>query len=85
MTWTTALGLLAGTLTTIAFLPQVIKTWKSKSADDVSLGMFLTLCSGIILWIVYGISIQDIPLIVANGITFILAFTILCLKVRYKS
>ena len=85
MNWTTILGLIAGTLTTIAFIPQVIKTWKTKSVDDVSLGMFLILCSGIVLWIVYGISIHDIPLIVANGVTFILAFTILCLKIRYKS
>ncbi len=85
MNWTTILGLIAGTLTTIAFIPQVIKTWKTKSADDVSLGMFLTLCSGIVLWIVYGISIHDIPLIVANGVTFILAFIILCMKIRYKS
>ncbi|MGB0909162.1 MAG: SemiSWEET transporter [Nitrospirales bacterium] len=85
MNWTTVLGLIAGMLTTIAFLPQVLKTWKTKSANDVSLGMFLTLCLGIILWIVYGISIHDIPLIVANGVTFILAFTILCLKIRYKS
>ncbi len=85
MNLTTVLGLIAGTLTTIAFLPQVIKTWKTKSAEDVSLGMFLTLCLGIVLWIIYGISIQDIPLIVANGVTFVLAFTILCLKVKYKS
>ncbi|GJL64728.1 MAG: hypothetical protein NPIRA04_33820 [Nitrospirales bacterium] len=82
---TTALGLLAGALTTTAFLPQLIKTWKTRSADDVSLGMLLTLCTGIILWIVYGVSIHDLPLIVANAVTFILAFTILCLKVRYRS
>ena len=85
MTIITILGLTAGTLTTLAFLPQLIKTWKTQSADDVSMGMLLTLCSGILLWIVYGVSIHDIPLIVANGVTFILAFTILCLKVRYKS
>ena len=81
----TLLGLLAGTLTTLAFLPQLIKTWKTQSADDVSMGMLLTLCSGILLWILYGVSIHDIPLIVANGVTFILAFMILCLKIRYKS
>jgi len=82
---TTLLGLLAGALTTTAFLPQLIKTWKTRSADDVSLGMLLTLCAGIILWIVYGVSIHDLPLIVANAVTFILAFTILCLKLHYKS
>ncbi len=81
----TLVGLLAGVLTTTAFLPQLIKTWQTRSADDVSLGMLITLCSGIILWIIYGISIHDIPLIVANSVTFVLAFTILCLKIRYKS
>ncbi len=81
----TTVGLMAGALTTIAFLPQLIKTWKTRSAEDVSLGMLLTLCTGIILWIIYGVSIHDIPLIAANGITFILAVTILCLKLRYKS
>ncbi|MDR4501418.1 MAG: SemiSWEET transporter [Nitrospirales bacterium] len=81
----TLLGLAAGTLTTLAFLPQLIKTWRTRSADDVSLGMLLTLCSGIILWIIYGLSIHDLPLILANGVTFILAFMILCLKIRYKA
>ena len=85
MDWTTTLGLIAGGLTTTAFLPQLIKTWKTRSADDVSLGMLLTLCTGIALWIVYGVSIHDIPLVVANAVTFLFAFTILCLKVRYKS
>ncbi|MCA9471558.1 MAG: SemiSWEET family sugar transporter [Nitrospira sp.] len=85
MTMVTLLGLAAGTLTTLAFLPQLIKTWRTRSADDVSLGMLLTLCSGIILWIIYGLSIHDLPLILANGVTFILAFMILCLKIRYKA
>ncbi|QIZ70206.1 SemiSWEET transporter [Oxynema aestuarii] len=80
----TFLGLLAGTLTTISFLPQVIKTWKSKSAKDVSLEMFLIFCSGVFLWIVYGILVGDTPVIVANFVTFILASTILWLKLKYR-
>jgi MtN3 and saliva related transmembrane protein len=80
----TFLGFLAGTLTTISFLPQVIKTWKSKSAKDVSLEMFLIFCSGVFLWIVYGILVGDIPVIIANFVTFILASTILWLKLKYR-
>ena len=79
----TFIGLAAGTLTTIAFLPQVLKTWQSKSAKDISLGMFSTFCTGVFLWIVYGFSIGDLPILIANIVTFILAFTILVFKFRY--
>ena len=84
MDLTTALGLVAGTLTTAAFLPQLLKTWKTKSASDVSLVMLVTLCTGVFLWIVYGISLNALPLILANVVTFILAVAILCLKIRYS-
>ena len=80
---TTLVGLSAGTLTTIAFLPQVIKTWKSKSASDISLGMFLAFCTGVFLWIVYGFSVGDLPVIVTNLATFVLASIILVLKLKY--
>lgn len=80
----TLLGLFAGTLTTIAFMPQVIQTWTSKSTKDISLGMFITFCSGVFLWLVYGILIQDIPVIIANAITFVLASTILWMKLKYE-
>lgn len=84
MTAVTALGIVAGTLTTIAFLPQVLKAWRSRSTRDVSLGMFLTLCAGIVLWLIYGILIADLPLVLANGVTLCLAGTVLVLKLRYK-
>jgi MtN3 and saliva related transmembrane protein len=80
----TTLGLTAGALTTIAYLPQLIKTWQSKSAEDLSWGMLITLCVGIILWLIYGVIIQDIPLITANLVTFAFASVILFLKIRYK-
>ena len=80
----TLLGLVAGMLTTAAFLPQVVKSWKSKSTKDVSLGMFLVLCIGIVLWLIYGFLTDDIPLIAANGVTLFLAGTILVFKIRYK-
>ena len=83
MDWTTILGLLAGTLTTAAFFPQLLKTWKSKSADDVSLGMLITFCIGVLLWLVYGLAIGSVPVIAANVVTLLLAGAILMLKLRY--
>ncbi|MBD1861659.1 MULTISPECIES: SemiSWEET transporter [Trichocoleus] len=84
MEFTTTLGLIAGSLTTIAYLPQLIKTWKSKSADDLSWSMLITLCVGIVLWLVYGSYVHDIPVICANVVTLILSSIILGLKIRYK-
>lgn len=78
------LGLVAGFLTTIAFLPQVIKTWKSKSAKDISLNMFLLFCGGVALWLIYGIVKKDIPIIIANVLTLALSSSILYFKFRYK-
>ncbi|AFZ20110.1 SemiSWEET transporter [Allocoleopsis franciscana] len=78
------LGLIAGTLTTIAFLPQLFKTWKSKSAKDVSLVMMITFSVGIFLWIIYGIAIGAMPIIVTNAVTLVLALMILVLKIRYR-
>ena len=78
------LGFTAGTLTTLAFVPQVIKSWESKSTQDVSLGMFLVLCTGILLWLTYGFLINDTPLIVANGFSLLLAGSILIMKLRFK-
>ncbi len=77
------LGLLAGTLTTIAFFPQLYKTWKSKSARDVSLVMMITFCIGVFLWLVYGLVIHAMPVIVANAVTLVLALLIVLLKIRY--
>ncbi|MGK7391645.1 MAG: SemiSWEET transporter [Candidatus Cyclobacteriaceae bacterium M2_1C_046] len=84
MDYISALGLLAGALTTISFLPQVIKTWRTKSAKDISLGMFLIFCTGVLLWLVYGLLVRDIPIIVANVFTFTLASTILFFKLTFK-
>jgi len=78
------LGLAAGSLTTIAFLPQLIQTWKSKSAKDISLGMFLLFTGGIILWLIYGIFMKDMPIILANSLTLVFASMILFFKIKYK-
>ena len=80
----TFLGLTAGVLTTLSFLPQVIKAWKSRSTRDISLGMFAVFCTGVFLWVVYGFLVGDVPVIVANVVTFILAGTILGLKLTYR-
>jgi|TARA_R110000751_G_scaffold74819_3_gene151121 MtN3 and saliva related transmembrane protein len=79
----TILGLVAGSLTTLAFLPQVIRTWRTRSTADISLGMFLVLCTGIALWFVYGLINGDWPVIIANGLTFLLAAIILGFKLRH--
>jgi MtN3 and saliva related transmembrane protein len=84
MNGVTVLGIAAGALTTVAFVPQVVKAWRTRSTRDVSLGMFLTLCAGILLWLLYGFLVGDLPLILANGVTLGLATTILILKLRYK-
>ena len=80
-TW---IGILAAILTTTAFAPQAIKAWNTRSTGDVSLAMFLMLVSGIVLWLVYGILIGDVPLIVANSITLALAGAILIAKIRFR-
>jgi MtN3 and saliva related transmembrane protein len=79
-----ALGLVAGAFTTIAFLPQVIKTWKSRSAKDLSLGMFSIFTLGVAMWLVYGFMINDLPVILANVVTLMLASTLLFFKLRWK-
>lgn len=81
---TTLLGTLAGVLTTASFVPQVLKTWRTRSTADISLGMFSAFTAGVGLWLVYGILIGEIPIIVANAITLGLAGTILAFKLRYK-
>jgi MtN3 and saliva related transmembrane protein len=85
MTFVEVLGLSAGACTTLAFLPQVIKTWKSRSAKDLSLGMFSVFCFGVLLWLVYGIFQHDVPVIAANLITLMLASTLLFFKLRFKN
>ncbi len=77
-------GFLAALLTTIAFLPQLYKTWQTKSADDVSLFMLILFITGLLCWIIYGFKINSIPILIANIITFIFNFLILVLKISYR-
>lgn len=78
------IGFIAATMTTISFLPQVIKTWRMKETRDISLSMFIILATGIFLWIIYGFIIEDLPVILANSITFIFVMIILFFKLKYK-
>ena len=79
----TLIGLLAAACTTSSFLPQVMKTLKSKKTKDISLWMYAILSLGLFLWLVYGITIKDFPLIVANGISFSLSMSVLFFKIKY--
>ena len=78
------IGLLAAFLTTGAFVPQVYKTWKIKSTDDISLTMYLVLFVGLVLWLIYGIHLNSLPMILANSVTGLLALIVLFFKWRYK-
>lgn len=78
------LGLLAGILTTVSFLPQLTKVIKTKSAKDLSLGMLLIFCIGIILWIIYGILIKSLPIILTNSATLVLVLVLLSFKAKYN-
>ncbi|MEH2070445.1 MAG: SemiSWEET transporter [Nostoc sp.] len=78
------IGLAAATLTTIAFLPQMFKTWKTKSAKDISFVMLITFITGVFLWLIYGIYLQALPIILANGITLFFNLIILWLKIKYR-
>ena len=80
----TALGLAAAVISTFTYLPQLIKTWRTRSTGDISLGMFLFACTSTILWLGYGILLGDLPLIAANGITLFFSATILYFKLRYR-
>jgi MtN3 and saliva related transmembrane protein len=78
------IGLIAAFFTTASFVPQVVKTWKSKSVENLSLSMYLVMLTGVILWLVYGFYINSLSIILANIITITLVCVIIILKLRYK-
>ena len=80
-----AIGYLAGALTTIAFVPQVVRILRTRSAHDISWGMFVILSAGVALWLGYGVLLASPPLIAANAVTLVLVLAILVLKLRYGS
>ncbi len=84
MNWVTILGLVAATFTTAAFIPQAVKIIKTKHTKDISVVMYSMLIVGIILWLVYGIMIEELPIILTNSVTLIFTSIILGLKLKYK-
>ena len=77
------IGLVAGTCTTLSFLPQLSKTLRTKETKDLSLSMYIVLATGMLLWTIYGILISAFPVILANAVSLVFALIILCLKLKY--
>jgi MtN3 and saliva related transmembrane protein len=82
--YTTFVGFFSGFCTTIAFIPQTYKVWKTKSTKDISLWMFLIFTVGVAGWLVYGVLTHNLPIIFANIVTLFLAFLILVAKIKFN-
>ncbi len=80
----TAIGFLAGTLTTVAFLPQVLKAWKTRDTRSLSGSMYILFSTGVALWLLYGVLLDSLPIILFNTITLVLSISILVLKAFYR-
>lgn len=78
------LGYSAGTISSLVFLPQVIKTWKSKSASDISLLMFTLATLSVVMWLIYGILIKNGAVIYTNTTVLLLSLIMMYFKMRYK-
>ena len=78
-----AAGFAAATLTSLAFLPQVIKAWQTRSVEDLSTGTLLAQTTGVALWILYGVGIQSLPVIASNVMTLALMLILIALKRLY--
>ncbi|MDP2750938.1 MAG: SemiSWEET transporter [Nanoarchaeota archaeon] len=79
----TLIGMLAGLLTTGALIPQVLQTWREKKTKDISLWMYILFFIGVLLWLIYGIFLANLPIIIANAVTLVLASVILYFKISY--
>jgi MtN3 and saliva related transmembrane protein len=80
---TSTIGFIAAILTTISFVPQVLKVWRTRSAKDISLGMYSLFTLGIAAWLVYGVLIDSWPVILANLVTLMLAGSVLVMKLKF--
>lgn len=80
---TDLIGTIAALCTTLAFLPQVLHTWRTRDTEGISLTMYATFTTGVALWLVYGVLIASVPIIAANVVTLVLALVILGLKLRH--
>jgi MtN3 and saliva related transmembrane protein len=80
----TILGLVAAGFSTFSLLPQLFKVWKTKSAKDISSGMFRLICGGVVLWFAYGLVVHDLPIMMSNATAFAQAITMLVFKTKFK-
>ena len=85
MNWVNYIGIFAGVLTTISFIPQVIKVWKSKSTKGLSAWWLLIFCVGVSSWLLYGFLIIDLPIIIANAATIFLLLFIVIAKIIFQN
>ena len=76
-------GAVAGACTTVAFVPQVWRVWKTRSARDLSLPTYAVFTFGVVLWFVYGILIGSLPILLSNGLTLVFAGSVLAMKLRF--
>jgi MtN3 and saliva related transmembrane protein len=83
MNYTDLIGSIAAALTTTAFLPQAIHSWKTRDLSGISLPMYSLFSVGVACWFIYGLMITSWPIIIANGITLLLASVVLCLKLKH--
>lgn len=83
MNWVSYAGFLAGILTSGAAIPQVLQTYRTKQARDISMWQLVLLTLGMMLWLVYGISLQDYPLIIANSFSICCYGSLIAMKLRY--
>jgi MtN3 and saliva related transmembrane protein len=84
MNWTEIIGLAAGVLTASSLIPQVVKTLKEKKAEDVSLAMLFVLQSGLVLWIIYGLKKNDLPIIATNCFSLLVNITMVILRIKFR-
>lgn len=82
MSIASVIGIIAAICTTVSFVPQVIKTIKTRQTKDISLAMYLIFTAGIALWLVYGLMIGDLPIILANTVTVVLTSIVVIIKIR---
>ncbi len=78
------IGTVAATLTTVSFVPQALKTFRTRDVSGISLGMYSLFATGVALWLVYGLMLGEAPIYVANAITLALALAVLVMKLRYR-
>lgn len=78
------LGFAAGAFTTAAFVPQALKTWRTRCTHDISLSMLTVFAIGVLLWLVYGVYLNSLPIVLANAVTLVLVGTMVLFKLRFK-